>query len=375
MLIFNKNKLKAEIAELEVKKSQLIADTGKMEQIYDDLMQKADSAQSRYNELIGQISVIETKQEYGIPFYDMGIGELQAKRYYIQRDMDAAIAKGLYKITTQYLLNDSAAKGKELQNAIGAGLTYAINSYCADKERRLTTENLKKRKELISKKFDGYQKKAGKVGLALNSAYIKKRMEIMDVNLAIKVKEKEEKARIREEKRRLREQEQLLEEIARERKRLEDEKKNLQKLFDRAITENDQNGIKEKLAKIDKRIKDIDWRASHASAGWLYIATTKAMPGIYKAGCTRRLNPLTRLSELSSASVPFVFECKGLVFSEQVFDLEAKLHNRLDEYRVNKENTRKEFFYGEPEEVIKMLRDEFGVEVHFVEEDWFEENV
>ena len=121
MMIFSRNKLKAEIVELEAKKSQLIADTSKMEQMYDDLLHKANDAQDRYNELTGQINVIETRQEYGIPFYEMGISDLEKKRYYIQRDMDAAIAKGLYKITTPYLLNDSASKGKELQTATGAG--------------------------------------------------------------------------------------------------------------------------------------------------------------------------------------------------------------------------------------------------------------
>lgn len=364
MLIFNRNKLKAEIAELEEKKSQLLADTGRMEQMYDDLMQKANDAQSRYNELAGQINVIEAKQEYGIPLYEMGIGELQAKRYYLQKDMDAAIAKGLYKITTQYLLNDSAAKGKELQNAIGAGLTYAINSYCADKERGLTAENLKKRKELIAKKFDSYQKKAGKVGLALNSAYIKKRMEIMDVNLAIKVKEKEEKAKIREEKRRLREQEQLLEEIAKEEARLERERKAMDVTFARALTDDERAAIKGDMAKIDKRLDDLRYRREHNKAGWLYVISSPSLPGLCKIGCTRRLNPTIRVKELSSSSLPRPFVAHGFVFSDDCFTLEAAIHKHFDDRRTVPD---REFFNITPKEAIDVLENKFGVEVHFVD--------
>ena len=100
MLIFNRNKLKEEIAKLEAKKSQLIADNGKLKQENDDITRNINAAKNQYNELTGQINIIETKQEYGIPFYDLGISDLEEKRYYIQKDMDAAIGKGLYKIIT-----------------------------------------------------------------------------------------------------------------------------------------------------------------------------------------------------------------------------------------------------------------------------------
>lgn len=364
MLIFNRNKLKEEISELEAKKSQLIADTSKMEQMYDDLLHKANDAQDRYNELTGQINVIETRQEYGIPFYEMGISDLEKKRYYIQRDMDAAIAKGLYKITTPYLLNDSASKGKELQTATGAGLSYAINAYCADKERGLTANNLKKRKELIAKKFDCYQKKAGKIGLALNSTYIKKRLEIMDVNLAIDLKYKAEKAAIREEKRRMREQEQLLEEIAKEEARLERERKAMDVAFSKALTDDERAAIKGDMAKIDKRLDDLRYRREHNKAGWLYVISSPSLPGLTKLGCTRRLNPTIRVKELSSSSLPRPFVAHGFVFSDDCFALEAAIHKHFDDRRTVPD---REFFNITPKEAIDVLENKFGVEVHFAD--------
>ncbi len=381
-------KLSKKKKELEEQIAQLKADISSMQteidnydehrQIaahqYENTMRSAKAAQSVLDALNGKIHVIEEMQDYNIPYYQDSLDELEHNRYELQSKIESAVNTGLYRIEQVYTLNDSAKRGKEMQDVYGRGLCYAMSGYIDSKEKSVTTGNVAKSKELIKNKFNSYQSKANKVGLALNAEYVKARLDMLDINLAIKVKQKEEKARIREEKRRLREQEQLLAEAEHEQQRLEEERKNLQKLFAQAVTREEQDKIKEKLSNVDKRIENIDWRVSHANAGWLYIATTQSMPGIYKAGCTRRLNPLTRLSELSSASVPFVFECRGLVFSESVFELEAQLHKRLDKYRVNKDNTRKEFFYGEPVDAINILRNEFNVEVHFIDEDWFTEN-
>lgn len=357
------------------KKIKLLKEIANNEQTKADNAEiAAKEAQSVLDALNGKIHVIEEMQDYNIPYYQDSLDELEHKRYELQSKIESAVNTGLYRIEQGYTLNDSARRGKEMQDVYGRGLIYSCNAYIDSKEKSVTTGNIAKSKELIKNKFNSYQSKANKVGLALNAEYVKARLDMLDINLAIKVKQKEEKARIREEKRRLREQEQLLAEAEREQQKLEEERKNLQKLFAKAVTREEQDKIKEKLSNVDKRIENIDWRVSHANAGWLYIATTQSMPGIYKAGCTRRLNPLTRLSELSSASVPFVFECRGLVFSESVFELEAQLHKRLDKYRVNKDNTRKEFFYGEPVDAINILRNEFNVEVHFIDEDWFTEN-
>lgn len=367
--------------DLEQYVAQLNADIDDLEAQKVELAKDTDAAMTELNAINASIgkgrivqNAIETMEEYGIPYYDDSMDMLEHRRFNLQMEVAGCCNNGLWRIESKYTLNGSEIKGEEMQRAFGNGMVYAFNAYFDKKEKAVTLANLDKSKEQIKAKFNAFQKKANKLGIALNSKYVRARLDMIDVNLAIKVKEKEERQRIREEKRRLKEQEQLLADAEKERKHLEAEKRDLQKLFAKAVTNDEQNIIKEKLSNIDKRIENIDWRVSHANAGWLYIATTPAMPGIYKAGCTRRLNPLTRLAELSSASVPFVFECRGLVFSEQVFDLEAKLHRRLNEYRVNKENTRKEFFYGEPSDAIKILTDEFGQAIHFVDEDWFAEN-
>lgn len=277
-------------------------------------------------------------------------------------------------ILKKYKLNDSALQGNKFQYSFSDGIIIGFNTYFEKKRKTISKSNYYKTVELIDKKFNSYNNKAKIMGIEINSKYLELCKNLLSISLDDKIAKEEERERIKENKKQLKEQEQLLIEAEKERKKLEDERHNLQKLFSKAITEQEQNEIKEKLAEVDKRVEEVDWRVSHYSAGWLYITTTKSMPGIIKIGCTRQLNPLNRLAQLSSASVPFPFECRGLVFSEDVFDLEAKMHNRLDDKRVNKDNKLKEFFYGKPEEAIKILTDEFNEEVRFIDEQWIKDS-
>ena len=51
-----------------------------------------------------------------------------------------------------------------------------------------------------------------------------------------------------------------------------------------------------------------------------------------------------RVDELGNASVPFKFDVHSFIFSDDAVGLESKLHEMLNQKRVNKVNMRKEFF-------------------------------
>lgn len=330
----------------------------------------------KYQHELGITEGIIAMQELGMEYTPNcnDLNELAVKKANIQKSIASLIGNNEAIITTRvYRIDGSESKGRQFQKTFCENLLIGFNSYFNQKKKSVTSTNVTKTEELITKKFNAINKKAALMGVSINQEYLNLCLSILYLELDEKIAKAEERERIKEERRRLREQEKLLAEAEKERKRLEDERKNLQKLFAKAVSEQEQEDIKNKLAEVDKRTEEIDWRISHQSAGWLYIATTPCLEGMYKAGCTKQLNPLNRLAQLSSASVPYPFECRGLVFSEDVFDLEAKLHQRLSSTRVNKENRNKEFFYGEPEEAIKILQDEFGVEVHFIDENWIED--
>lgn len=375
--IFKLNKKKK---ELEEQVAQLKADISSMQveidnydehrQIaahqYENTMRSAKAAQSVLDTLNGKIHVIEEMQDYNIPYYQDSLDELEHKRYELQSKIESTVNTGLYRIEQGYMLNGSDRRGKEMQDVYGRGLCYAMSGYIDSKEKSVTTGNIAKSKELIKNKFNSYQSKANKVGLALNAEYVKARLDMLDINLAIKVKQKEEKARIREEKRRLKEQEQLLADIARERAKLLEEKKAMNIAFDKALTDDERNRIKSQLANIDKRLDSIAYRESHSKAGWLYVITSPSLPGLVKLGATRRLNPTIRVKELSSSSLPEPFHAHCFVFSDDCFELENNIHKYFDKERVNPD---REFFRIDPKEAIDVLKEIFNVDVHFVNED------
>ncbi len=333
---------------------------------YENTMRSAKAAQSVLDTLNGKIHAIEEMQDYNIPYYQDSLDKLEHKRYELQSKIESTVNTGLYHIEQGYTLNDSARRGKEMQDVYGRGLCYAMSGYIDSKEKSITTGNIAKSKELIKNKFNSYQSKANKVGLALNAEYVKARLDMLDINLAIKVKQKEEKARIREEKRRLREQEQLLADIARERAKLLEEKKAMNIAFDKALTDDERNRIKSQLASIDKRLDSIAYRESHSKAGLLYVISSPSLPGLVKLGATRRLNPTIRVKELSSSSLPEPFKAHCFVFSDDCFELENNIHKYFEKERVNPD---REFFRIEPKEAIDTLKEIFNVDVHFVDED------
>ncbi|HEK9674776.1 TPA: GIY-YIG nuclease family protein, partial [Streptococcus equi subsp. equi] len=80
-----------------------------------------------------------------------------------------------------------------------------------------------------------------------------------------------------------------------------------------------------KLSELDKIEEDIDYREGHATAGYVYVISNIGAFGedVYKIGVTRRLDPMDRIRELGSASVPFTFDVHALIFSEEAFALES----------------------------------------------------
>lgn len=281
--------------------------------------------------------------------------------------------KSVIIYTRVYKIDGSEKKGKQFQANYGKNLLQGFNAYYNSKEKAVTLQNLNKTKELITKCFEKFNKQADLLGISLNQAYLDELLKILNLKAQLKYKKAEEKEKLREEKRRLKEEERLLEEAEKAKRQLVEERKQYEQALARSISEEEQTKIREKLAAIDKREADIDYRITQQKAGWLYVISSRSLEGMVKIGCTRRLNPFERIKELSSASLPYPYVCKGLVFSEDVFALETAMHNRFNANRVNKENLHKEHFYLTAQQAIEVLQKEFNCEVKFIDEGEFEQ--
>lgn len=96
---------------------------------------------------------------------------------------------------------------------------------------------------------------------------------------------------------------------------------------------------------------------ANGKAGNVYVISNLGSFGenVFKVGMTRRLNPQDRVNELGDASVPFKFDVHSFIFSDDAVGLESKLHQILNDKRVNKVNMRKEFFYTTVDELETLV--------------------
>lgn len=313
-----------------------------------------------------------TMQELGIEYNPtfQNLDDIAYKKNNVQKAIGELIGCGEAVITTRvYRIDGSEAKGKQFQKTFCENLLIGFNSYFNQKKKTVSSTNIITSKDLIAKKFYAINKKAALIGVAINQKYLDLCLELLILELEEKLCKAEEKERIKEERHRLKEQEKLLAEAEKTKLELQKQRRMYEQSLTKALTEQERQEFEAKLKEIDKREADVDYRINNSRAGYLYITATKAMPNMVKIGVTRRLNPLVRIQELSTASTPWPFVCYGLVFSDDAFDLETKIHEYFDNKRVNTENKHKEFFYVAPQEAIKVLKEEFGCDVHFVNEE------
>ena len=333
---------------------------------------EAKTKMAEYQQDLGIAEGVIAMQELGMEYTPdcNDLDELAVKKVNIQNSIASLISNNEAIITTRvYRIDGSEAKGRQFQKTFCENLLIGFNSYYNKKKKSVTQANITKIEELLKKKFITINNKAGLMGVCINQKYLSLCIQLLYTELDEKIIKTEEREKIKEERRRLKEQEKLLAEAEKAKLELQKQRRMYEQSLAKALNEQESQEFEDKLKEIDKREADVDYRINNSKAGYLYITATKAMPNMTKLGVTRRLNPLVRIQELSSAATPYPFVCYGLVFSDNAFDLETRIHEYFDNKRVNQENKHKEFFYITPQEAIKVLKEEFGCDVHFVNEE------
>lgn len=162
-----------------------------------------------------------------------------------------------------------------------------------------------------------------------------------------------------------------------ERKALEQEKKRIlheeekfnteiNKLQDTMSSTTDESEIdklKARILELQSQLGDVIVKKDeitnlqNGKAGTVYIISNLGSFGedVFKVGMTRRLEPQDRINELGNASVPFKFDVHSFIFSQDAVALESKMHEILNDRRVNKVNMRKEFFKISIDELEKIV--------------------
>ena len=125
--------------------------------------------------------------------------------------------------------------------------------------------------------------------------------------------------------------------------------------------------LEDKIKTLEADRETVLEREANAKAGFVYIISNIGSFGenIYKIGMTRRLEPMDRVKELSSASVPFEFDVHAMIFSSDAPELENLLHKHFADRAVNKVNPRKEFFNVDIDEIEEIVKKNYDNTVQF----------
>ncbi|WP_203590293.1 DUF4041 domain-containing protein [Streptomyces sp. SID13031] len=272
----------------------------------------------------------------------------------------------------QTTMNGSLAQGQKMVREFSKLLLRAYNNEADNLVRGMrpyklatSTDRLEKAKATIEKLGQG-------MSIQIGSHYHALRLKEMELTADYLEKVAREKENEKEKRERLREERQAQLEFERQREKLERERAHYVNALAALEAKGDLEAadrMRVEMSEIDKAIEDVDYRAANIRAGYVYVISNRGAfgEGMVKVGMTRRQVPLDRVRELSDASVPFNFDVHAIHFSNDAVGVEAEMHRRLADRRVNRVNLRREFFYATPIEVRDLLAAVAGDLLEFTE--------
>ncbi len=281
---------------------------------------------------------------------------------------------------TNWQVNGSASQGRTMVNNYKKLLLRAFNVECDDIVANVKVSNLERSIERIEKISEQISKLAKTMGIGIAPDYVRLKIDEVKLALDYQQKKQEEKERQKELRAQEREEAKVRKEIEEERKRLKKEQAHYENALKTILAQIENNGeteeLLEKKAQLEgqisdatKAIEDVDYREANRKAGYVYVISNIGAFGeeVYKIGMTRRLDPQERVDELGDASVPFNFDVHAMIFTEDAPALEAALHGAFESKKLNKINTRREFFKVSLEEIKEEVRKNFDKTVEWVD--------
>jgi DNA repair exonuclease SbcCD ATPase subunit len=274
---------------------------------------------------------------------------------------------------TEWTVENSKQKGKAMTNANIKQILKTFNLECEMTISKVKLSNRESSVKRINKSFDNLNKLNERNVIKITPQYLDLKLQELDIAIEYELKKQEEKELLREAREQEKEERKIQKQLDAQEKKIKEQKMSLENdinTIGAELRESKSDKEKEKLElkikelelALSKSNEDIDQiadRRTRTGAGYVYILSNIGSFGenVYKIGVTRRDEPQDRVRELSNASVPFKFDSHVFIFSKEAFELEKELHNRFDSKRVNKVNSRKEFFNITFDDVKKIVEE------------------
>jgi hypothetical protein len=267
---------------------------------------------------------------------------------------------GAIRAAQGWTVNGSTAEGSKMVKEFSKLMLRAYNGEVDDAIRTLKPFKLQAAVDRVNKVEQSIEKLGKTMQIEIDDSYHKLRVEEIRLTADFLAKKEEEKELQKEERLRLKEEEKAQKEFEREKEKLNKELMHHQAVLAKANETGNLKVIEEakaKIAEVESSIGGVEERVANIRTGYVYVISNIGSFGesVLKIGLTRRIDPEERIQELSDASVPFKFDIHAIIFSADAVSLEKQLHQELDKYRLNKVNTRKEFFNTSPVHVKELL--------------------
>ncbi|MFT6908595.1 MAG: hypothetical protein ACJAS1_005297 [Oleiphilaceae bacterium] len=355
---------------------------------------KADYAAKRpfLDELIKEIKLYERTNELGrLGFYqrDYEFDHSEKSKCAIEKVRDKQktllrnkTKRGAIWCSTEWSVGDSRAEGKKMTNRNIRLTARAFNNECDAAISNAKWNNLDQMSARIEKGFETINDLNEPNQIYISDRFLELKLQELKLTCQYREQRQDEKVELRELNAQIREEERAEVEIQKALFDAEkDEVKFIGALAKAREQANAESGAKlskleDKIAKLQQSLLEAQERkdraksmAEQTKAGHVYVISNIGIYGnnVYKIGMTRRLEPLDRVRELSNASVPFRFDVHAMIRSDDAPTLEKSLHRKFEERRVNKANSRKEFFTVSLDEVKDAVDHEHGGDAEFYE--------
>lgn len=323
-------------------------------------------------------------QSFG--FYDYHYQFENSQKYkdrleIIRKEQKEAVRDNLaIQSKTNWLLNNSYHKGQVMNNKNIKMTIRSFNNECDAVIHKVKFSNIQSSEKRILKAKEQIDKLNSYNDIVITEHYLHLKLEELHLAYEYAKKKNDELEEQRHRKQLLREEMRAQKEIEERLKVLVKEQKHFQNALNSYLNQLENSNeklndnlrgeiqkLEAELKKIDNERSELDYRVRNAKAGFVYVISNIGAFGedVYKIGMTRRLEPLDRIKELSSASTPFPYDIHAMIFSENAPALENELHKAFKDKRVNKVNNRKEFFRVSLKEIEEIVREHYNKPVEF----------
>lgn len=365
-------------AAINQKEKELKRKQGDTESLSQDYLNKRQVYQS----LLEQIKIYEDDLELIAEGFEPPVFSYSDPESYkekitevINKQKELAKAKKVVILGTSWTINGSKQEGKRFMAQASKLAARSFNNEANAIIKNVSWRNFDSSLAKIEKSFDYTNKYNESNHINISREYLNLKILELTLTYEHQLKLQEQKEEIAEAKRAIREEERLQSDLIKSQKEEDKYAKLLEKARKEAESKAgaDLEKLNEQIALLSEQLEEAHKAnqralsmAQQTRSGFVYVISNIGSFGenIYKIGMTRRLEPMDRVKELSGASVPFTFDTHAMIYSTDAPALEAKLHNRFTEKRVNMANFRKEYFKVSLDEIEEEVGS-LGVDYEF----------